>query len=69
MRARTTGMRSRCREIMERAAGIEPATSSSGTNARREIQRTIEINRAKFLNFFDRHTPCRNSHFRQFPAR
>jgi len=53
---------------MERATGVEPATSSLGTNRSEEIQGTTEIKRAKFLDFSARHNPCCNTHFRKFPA-
>ena len=40
-----------CKQRMERATGVEPATSSLGTNRSREIQGTTETNRAELLDF------------------
>ena len=64
-------MRRRCvngARTVERATGVEPATSSLGTNRTREIRGMTETNKAKFLGFFARHKPCSDPHFRQFPA-
>jgi len=36
------------REKVERATGVEPATSSLGTNPSKESHRKTEIKRAKF---------------------
>jgi hypothetical protein len=58
----------RLREIVERATGVEPATSSLGTNQSREIRGKTEINKAKFLDFLDRHEPCGDPYFRQSHA-
>jgi hypothetical protein len=55
-------------EKMERATGVEPATSSLGTNPCREIRGTTETNRAKFLDFSDLRQPLSDPIFRQFPA-
>jgi hypothetical protein len=54
--------------MLERASGIEPLTSSLGTNPSREIAGTTETNRAELLDFFDPHQPCCDRHFRDFPA-
>ncbi len=53
---------------MERATGVEPATSSLGTITSREIRGKTETKRAKFLHFPDRREPCSDPIFRQFPA-
>jgi len=53
---------------MERATGVEPATSSLGTKSSREIRGTTETNRAKFLHFSDRRQPHFYPDFRQLPA-
>ena len=53
---------------MERATGVEPATSSLGTITSRETQGKTETKRAKFLHFPDRREPCSYRDFRQFPA-
>jgi len=53
---------------VERATGVEPATSSLGTITSREIRGKTETKRAKFLHFPDRREPCSDPIFRQFPA-
>jgi hypothetical protein len=53
---------------MERATGVEPATSSLGTNRSREIRGTTERKRPNFLDFFDLRQPLADPIFHQFPA-
>ncbi len=54
-------------EIVERATGVEPATSSLGTITSRVNQGKTEIKRVRFLHFPDRREPCSDLTFRQFP--
>jgi hypothetical protein len=56
-------------EIVERATGVEPATSSLGTITSRETEGKTGTKRAKFLHFPDRREPCSYLIFRQYPAR
>ena len=54
---------------MERATGVEPATSSLVTIPSRETEGKTETKRVKFLHFPDRREPCSDPIFRQFPAK
>jgi len=53
---------------VERATGVEPATSSLGTIAGRETTGKRATKKAKFLHFLDQRQPLSDPDFRQFPA-